>query len=612
MTSCSGSNQAVAWPHPAQLVARMKMMGSIGVTMQDVVPGVAEQQPWSDYKGYFDPHTLSGQLELKKFPIAWIFGPTSSTLTGIGPGAAMPVAPRAGSASVMVPFGHQGTSSRTVDVNPGTGTGGTPPLPDAVGERVLFSDVGRSGRSDPIVTYEALIVNPVLWLDFLYGAQPIGQGISSRLGDRVVYRYDVIFNLAEAAKVTTGTQGNALRWLVSDLATRYIAGQVWVTASQDLVQIRLVRPMRTAPLPHSIANFPDSHLSQSITLTFYLGEHGIQITKAPRTSITMGISSPGTASRCVPAGDTGLTTAVVARRGELVTGTVNASGCDIGVFIGSDAPGASIEHATITGARVHAVMVVGTAGTVIKASTLGTAPDLSLNGMLRAMLIPQNKAVVLAGTSDALVAGNSISGTLAGGVSIVDDGTVDAGAINPGTPRKSVNNVVIGNTLTTKGHQCGIVVAAYNPREGVIDNTVSGNDAVGVSIVVAADAPGASAISNVVKGNIITESKIPGVIIHSNAPHDAVLGTVVSGNHISYNGADNICQVNNNTGVAVIADYQRIFHTSITGNVITHEEIGIWVSGSRYINLSGNDIVHEAGGASIVNIVRIVHCREIF
>ena len=51
MTACSGSNQVAAWPRPAQLVARMKMMRSMEITMQDVVPGVAEQQPWSDYKG---------------------------------------------------------------------------------------------------------------------------------------------------------------------------------------------------------------------------------------------------------------------------------------------------------------------------------------------------------------------------------------------------------------------------------------------------------------------------------------------------------------------------------------------------------------------------------
>ncbi len=617
LSSCSTSARVPGLPQPSQLLARLKAAGQLSVTMQDVVPGVAEQQPWPNYTGFFDTRKSTGQLNLKKFPLFWITGRSSTTLVGIGQGANMPVAPRSSSASVYVPF-SAATDATTASVPGNKAQGGSNGQTvhssgSPSGVTIPFADVGRSGASDPMITYESLIVNPGIWIDMLNGVSSISKGVPGSLGRSKSYRYDVTYNLIKAAQHIRGPAANALDWLSSylDLTNGSLLGQLWLSASLVPVRMLLVRTLPSAPLPRTAAGLSPSGNSEYTVMTFRTGRKTPRQLPTPRYVLVLGTSG-SVPHPCIMAGGTGLTARVIALPGQAITGTIDATGCDIGVYIGPKANGAGIDHATITGAKVHAVLVAGTNGTLISNSTLDTAPDLSLVSMVRAMLVPQDKAVVLVGTSHATITANNISGALSGGLAIVDDGPVDPGGINPGVSRPSIDNVVERNTFTTKAHQCGIVVAAYNPGEGVTGNTVKENKAVGVAIVVATDAANTSATSNVISDNNIAGAQIPGILIHSNARNDVLSGTMVVGNVLKGNGPDSICHIQNPSGIALIANYAPIISTSITGNTITDEKVAIWTSGSHGETIAHNKISLLPGGTSVYHSPSTVSCSEIF
>src|SRR6266704_463250 len=61
---------------------------------------------------------------------------------------------------------------------------------------------------------------------------------------------------------------------------------------------------------------------------------------------------------CVPAGDTGLTTLIVAKNHEHIAGmTIDATGCDVGIFVPPDSKNVVIRDDEIFGANIHAIFV---------------------------------------------------------------------------------------------------------------------------------------------------------------------------------------------------------------------------------------------------------------
>lgn len=73
---------------------------------------------------------------------------------------------------------------------------------------------------------------------------------------------------------------------------------------------------------------------------------------------------------CAPAGSTGLTAAVVAAAGQRISGTIDATGCDVGIYIGPDATAAQVVGATVTGANDHGIFVQDASGVAISQSTI--------------------------------------------------------------------------------------------------------------------------------------------------------------------------------------------------------------------------------------------------
>ncbi len=78
---------------------------------------------------------------------------------------------------------------------------------------------------------------------------------------------------------------------------------------------------------------------------------------------------------CVPAGDTGLTTLIVAKNHQHITGmTIDATGCDVGIFVPPDSKNVVIRDDEIFGANIHAIFVQDSTHILIAGRPRGTKP----------------------------------------------------------------------------------------------------------------------------------------------------------------------------------------------------------------------------------------------
>lgn len=311
---------------------------------------------------------------------------------------------------------------------------------------------------------------------------------------------------------------------------------------------------------------------------------------------------------CPQAGGTGMTAKVVVTSNETVSGlAVDATGCDIGIYVGPGADGAVIEGNTVTGANDHGVLVQDVAGVTVRDN------QIIGNGVALKPGLGEDKALTLLGTTRVLVEGNLVSGNVGdGGISVNDDGGYVPSAVpNPGADRAALDNVIRGNTVIGNLSGCGIVVAAYNPEGGVIgnqvvDNTVSGTPGtlpptappVIGSIVIAADLPNTIATNNTVFHNLVTGSFIAGIIVHSNAPGDRVTDTKIVNNTVAWNDWGMTDGPPARVGIVVASRSATaptpsvLADTTIAGNRIDHQDIGVWISYAPRTHVGGYGLNH--------------------
>ncbi len=536
------------------------------------------------------------------------------------------------------------------------GTGGTSGGGPSYGERIVFSRISEAGALDPVQTYMAIVVNPLFWVDLLAGSSgPLGRGEVSSMSGRPAVRYDVVLDLDKAAAATGGSQGTALRWLATYLDDHEIPAQLWLAGAGNLVGMRMVRVPRTSPMPHAIADFPDPASHPDLTLVLNEpanGTSGSSSTSSTDPVAPAGIARPtgaaispeglpsvaalalGTAPdsgspsipegmrgqpgeetprtdpvfntlgeaggprpACKPAGHTGLSAAAVAHAGQHVTGIIHTRACDVGVYVGSGVNGVVISDATIVGSNAHAVMVVNADDTVIKDSTLANA----FNNVIDMTLLPQMKAILLVGTERSIVEGN----TGVPSTALVDDGAVDPGALNPGLPSPGRANRIEGNYPWSwfPPMDCVLVVASYNPGEGLSQNVITGNDLHG-GVTVAADAAGTTVDETTVRGNTLTAALLPGVVVHSNAAGDVIKDTLIVGNTLEGDADDPMCGLKVPAGIAVIGAAGIVSDTKIAGNVIYKESVGVWLAGATGSSIQNNDMRLGKNGKAIVQLAR--------
>jgi len=270
---------------------------------------------------------------------------------------------------------------------------------------------------------------------------------------------------------------------------------------------------------------------------------------------------------CTPAGSTGFTAVVVAHHGQTISGTINASGCDLGVYVGPGITGVTVAGATITGATRHAILVQNTAGVAIVHNTVK-------NNEPTGETSEESKAIQLEGTNGVTVSQNVVSNNGGGGIAVLDDGPSTPDGLASAGVVPSRNNLIVQNNVTDNTNGCGIVVAAYSQGGGVISNRVVGNTVENnpAGIVVATDRLNTIATGNQVVNNTSVDNGFAGVIIHSNAPGDVVSATAVTNNTVSHNGSP---QPSIGILVATGAPTSKLTGTSIVANRICNENVPI-------------------------------------
>jgi len=276
-----------------------------------------------------------------------------------------------------------------------------------------------------------------------------------------------------------------------------------------------------------------------------------------------------------------------------VTRTViDAAGLDEGIRIkGDGAAGTIIEGLTIQHANNQGIFAEDTSDIIIRGNHVNNNAQAPTSDRI------ETKAILLVGVSSSYVLDNTVTQNKGGGIAVTDNGPINPGALVPGTPRPAMYNIISGNRVNDNEESCGIVVAAFNPGQGVIGNLVTGNTVSRnpAGIIVAANPPGTSAVDNVVSGNTITDNFLPGVIIHSNAPGQRVQGTIVSGNTVRGNGADQEVGLADPAGIIVVGAVAKVQDTLVVGNRVSGEKYGVWVSGAEGTVVQGNGFDPSVG-----------------
>lgn len=333
-------------------------------------------------------------------------------------------------------------------------------------------------------------------------------------------------------------------------------------------------------------------------------------------TIQNAATTPATPSCVANVGGTGLSAAIVAKSGQTISDqTVNAAGCDIGIYVGSGVSGVTINSDTVTGASFQGILAEKTTGLTVENSTFTnngfktvdpSAPPLAGSGMRS--LVSQAFAVSLFGVSNSTVKNNQIYDNGRGGMGIMDNGPNDPGSITQNTSAPlvaSLNDAVIGNHVWENYAGCGIVLATQNLGGHLGNLTVTGNTVTGVGmskvygpviggIVVAADLPNSTITNVMVNQNTVTDSYEGGLIVNSEAPGSSTQDVQLIDNTLADNNQGHL-EAPNTAGIIIYAATAATLSpntnqaentgTVVAGNSESGQVYGIWTSGDNQVNV---------------------------
>lgn len=327
-------------------------------------------------------------------------------------------------------------------------------------------------------------------------------------------------------------------------------------------------------------------------------------------------AQPASPATCVAnVGNSGLSAALVANSHETIAHrTIDAKGCDIGIFVGPGVTGVTIDAVTVTGANFQGIFAEKTSGVTVERSTItgngfgtidASAPLLP-SGVHS--LVSQAFAISLFGVSHSSVMNNRVFDNGRGGIGIMDNGPN-----NPGTMTQdhtaslvaSSNDKVVGNRVTKNYNGCGIVLATQNLGGSLSDMVVAKNTVTGTGmsshgpdiggIVVAADLPNSTVSNVLVGGNKVSGSFEGGLIVNAEAFNSSTTNVRLIGNTASGNNVGHL-EAPNTAGIIVFAagsqknppktNPAQNVGTVVSGNSLTHQVYGIWSSGDNQLEVN--------------------------
>lgn len=197
-------------------------------------------------------------------------------------------------------------------------------------------------------------------------------------------------------------------------------------------------------------------------------------------------------------------TLTAAQIGGDVTGTLDATGCNIGVYYGPDSTG-SVSGADVSGANYFGVLV-NRATVDITKSQIHNIGEVPLNGA------QHGNAVVYINGATGTISGSTVSKYQKNGITISGKDADNVAVASPATDVKVLNNTVTGEGPISYIAQNGIQVS-YGATGLVRGNNVSGNyytpdtnEACGLLFYQAGNTVGNNALT---KSNKVSDNELP-------------------------------------------------------------------------------------------------------
>src|SRR5690349_19811635 len=124
--------------------------------------------------------------------------------------------------------------------------------------------------------------------------------------------------------------------------------------------------------------------------------------------VPVGIRAEGATTSCSPAGTTGLTTLIVSHSSQVISGkTIDATGCDVGIYVPPNSHNVIIMKNDISGAKIHGIFVQDSSNININTNKVhdngAGVPAVSCDFVKNGPCVAEGKAVQLDGTSNSIV-----------------------------------------------------------------------------------------------------------------------------------------------------------------------------------------------------------------
>ncbi len=271
--------------------------------------------------------------------------------------------------------------------------------------------------------------------------------------------------------------------------------------------------------------------------------------------------------------------------------TIDATGKDNGILLTGGASGSTVRGFTVVNATGEGILAVHLSHLVIRDNVVehndrgATEPNGGGYAQCQAQgNVPGDcgEALHLMSVWDSTVRGNQVEHNV-GGILLTDE-------LGP-----NHGNLVVGNNSSYNVDDCGITLPSHNPmattdptKGGVYDNTVAYNtinhnglvSGGGSGVIIAAAGPGMASYDNTVIGNRISGNGESGVTIHSHTPDQNVNGNRIVNNWIGTNNTAGDADAGDTltTGVLVFSAVVPVTGTTISGNHISHNHFGIWLT----------------------------------
>jgi parallel beta-helix repeat protein len=297
------------------------------------------------------------------------------------------------------------------------------------------------------------------------------------------------------------------------------------------------------------------------------------------------------------------------------TAVIDATGLANGIYVdGIDNPGlmnVTVSGFRVVGARFEGILVANASSVTIWNNHVlenNTSLDASIPACPDIPPFETNEGfdcgegIHLTGVHQSIVANNVVQRN-AGGILLSDD------------TGPTYDNLISGNIVSDNPFDCGITLASHPPASitnslsplGVFHNTISGNqssnngravEGAGAGVGIFDSIPGTMNYGNVVINNQLRGNGLPGVALHSHAPHQNLNDNVIVGNQISGNAADTEdAATPGSTGINVFG-VSPITGTLISQNVITDEDVDVAVKTPGEVEIHLNNLQTKSVGVA--------------